>query len=690
MPLKAQQETGAGSLEGAVYRRVFQFSELFHFIYSIYAAAALISMPLFGGALYLMGRMTVHFSDRIRPPRSEELSGTEKITGSLVLVLLSLLLLYILMLTPGSYSLPHLWTMLLLAAALTLRNVITVRLLEKQLLEGSGNSRHFRTALLVQALLFLPVFVLLVLFSDIRTVLALSVGYAVGNIWEFHELWRDRERLRTWNRADREELDALRSVHSYRIFQNVAVAVSFAIQVTTTVMVAAFGITDREILYRLLTTFAVSLICAEAVELLMKRKKAREQDPITMMVTGLGLWLYSLILFYRNLPDPRLPAVYLNIALCTAGSTVCVRVLSYLEGKMRNAAAFAIGREAVSAYDWLLRSRMELSGFAGQTFSVALLAAIWIFGGPGTAGAGTDRLVRLRPLMLLPAVIPVSAALLMALRFPITARHLQKLERYLRMIRNGEENEALRRQLENVIVRKSLRRYGIRILIMVIRPWYRHRLIGRERVDTGDETPCVFVCNHGELYGPVVTALYMPFHYRPWVTSEMADRRVISDYIYRNTFSKVRWMPDGFARVFCTGLAGPVVAWIMRSMDCIPVYHGNTRQLMNTFRATVDAMEAGDNILVFPENSATSADGRFLREGVSEFFSGFAVIGQLYYKRTGKNCRFVPIYADKQRRVISFGHEARYDGEANPAEEKTRLSQVLRDEMLRMHEGKGD
>ena len=686
MPPKPQQEAASGNLEGAVYRQVFQFSNLYHFIYAICAAAALISMPLFGGALYLMGRMTAHFTDRIRPPRSEELSGTEKITGSLVLVFLSLLLLYILMLAPSPFSPPRLWTVLLLMAALSLRNVITVRLQEKQLLEGKGNGRYFRAALLMQVLLFLPFFVMLVLFSDIRTALVLSAGYAAGNVWEFYELWRDRERLRTWNRADREELDALRSVHSYRIFQNVFVAVSFAIQVTTTVMVAAFGISDREILYRLLTAFGVTLICAETVDLLMKRKKAREQDPITMMVTGLGLWLYSLILFYRNLPNPRLPEAYLNLALCTAGSTVCVRMLSYLEGNMRKAAAFAIGREAVSAYDWLLRSRMELSAFAGQTFSVALLAAVWIFGGPG---AGGDRLVRLRPLMLLPAAIPVSAALLMALRFPITSRHLRKLERYLRMMRNGEENEALRRQLENVIVQKSLRRYGIRILIMVLRPWYRHRLIGRENVDTGDETPCVFVCNHGELYGPFVTALYMPFHFRPWVTSEMADRRVISDYIYANTFSKVRWLPNGCARIFCSGLAGPVLAWIMRSMDCIPVYHGNTRQLMNTFRSTVEAMEAGDNILVFPENSATNADGRFLREGVSEFFSGFAVIGQLYYKRTGKNCRFVPIYADKQRRVISFGHEARYNGEANPAEEKERLSQVLRDEMLRMHESPG-
>ena len=50
----------------------------------------------------------------------------------------------------------------------------------------------------------------------------------------------------------------------------------------------------------------------------------------------------------------------------------------------------------------------------------------------------------------------------------------------------------------------------------------------------------------------------------------------------------------------------------MRQVDSIPVYHDNPRKLMLTFRETVSAMEAGDNILIFPENAATSEDGIFL------------------------------------------------------------------------------
>ena len=218
----------------------------------------------------------------------------------------------------------------------------------------------------------------------------------------------------------------------------------------------------------------------------------------------------------------------------------------------------------------------------------------------------------------------------------------------------------------------------------VLRPWYRHRVIGKENVVKDQDASCVFVCNHGEIYGPVVTSLYVPYYFRPWVTSEMCDPAIIADYIYTNTFSKKQWIPRRLRRPLCTRVAGPFLAWIMRSVDSIQVYHQNPRQLMTTFRNTVDAMEAGDDILVFPENGSAGNDGHFVREGVGEFFTGFATIGQLYHRRTGKNCQFIPIFADKRRRTIAFGKAVRYNGDNAPAGEKERICALLRGEMLRL------
>ena len=95
-------------------------------------------------------------------------------------------------------------------------------------------------------------------------------------------------------------------------------------------------------------------------------------------------------------------------------------------------------------------------------------------------------------------------------------------------------------------------------------------------------------------------------------------------------------------------------------------------------------MQAGDNILLFPENAETSADHRYVREGVSEFFTGFTMIGQMYYNKTGKCPLFVPLYANKRKRTITFGTPTRYDPDADANQEKERICNYLRGEMLRM------
>lgn len=219
-------------------------------------------------------------------------------------------------------------------------------------------------------------------------------------------------------------------------------------------------------------------------------------------------------------------------------------------------------------------------------------------------------------------------------------------------------------------------------LIRLLRFAYPHRVLGADAVQPGDREALVFVCNHGEIYGPVATVLYVPFSFRPWVTCEMTDGDVMSRYIYENNIARMKWLPNVLGKWLVDHIAVPFMTGVMRALRAIPVYHGDTRGLMRTFRETIGAMEAGDHILLFPENSATSKTGKFVREGASEFFTGFVTIGSLYYNRTGKCARFVPVYADKKRRIVQFGHSVVFNPEG--CDEKTRLCTELRAEMLRM------
>lgn len=235
---------------------------------------------------------------------------------------------------------------------------------------------------------------------------------------------------------------------------------------------------------------------------------------------------------------------------------------------------------------------------------------------------------------------------------------------------------------------ESKRGRGVQRLIAFLRPFYWHRVVGAEQVHAQGDDPCVFICNHGEIYGPVATVLYVPFDFRPWVTYEMTDAAVMGQYLYENNVKRIKWLPNAIGKWAVCKIAAPLMTWIMRSLRAIPVHHGNPRGLMQTFRETVNALEQGDDILLFPEDSATSETGKFVREGASAFFTGFVTIGSLYYNKTGKRVRFVPVYADKKKRTITFGTPVCYDPEGR--DEKTRLCDELRNEILRMAGMKDD
>lgn len=226
------------------------------------------------------------------------------------------------------------------------------------------------------------------------------------------------------------------------------------------------------------------------------------------------------------------------------------------------------------------------------------------------------------------------------------------------------------------------RSLGVRTIVALLRPFYRHKVIGADALELDADTPCIFVCNHGEIYGPVVTTLYFPFSYRPWVTNEILDRNAIVDRICNGALKYKPFINPRVDRFLVSRLAAPVMVRIMRGVNAIPVYQDDPRKLISTFRETAEAMKNGNNVLVFPEDSSTSPTGRYLREGVSEFFSGFVTIAQLYHHQAGRYPLFVPVYANRKKRTITFCRPIRYRPEYASAEGKTELCRALREEML--------
>ena len=49
----------------------------------------------------------------------------------------------------------------------------------------------------------------------------------------------------------------------------------------------------------------------------------------------------------------------------------------------------------------------------------------------------------------------------------------------------------------------------------------------------------------------------------------------------------------------CRKMLGPISVWAMGCLESIPVFRNKPRNLINTFRMSVEAMQAGDNLLIF-------------------------------------------------------------------------------------------
>ena len=352
---------------------------------------------------------------------------------------------------------------------------------------------------------------------------------------------------------------------------------------------------------------------------------------------------------------------------------------------MVQVAQFA-SRGETAGYAPLRAAQRQLALLLGEMLALAALTALCFIGGHELPRDMQQLAASFQPIMVLPALLTVLAALLSVLRFPLTNRWMDKLARFLRLKEEGGDNPALEKQLENVVVKPHRQPFGTRMLMAVLRPLFRHQLKGAENIVPDVNNPIVFLCNHGEIYGPVASMLCMPVPVRPWVISEMAvSKEEVSAYVYKYTIGPATWL--GPLRWPLARLLGPISIWGMNQLESIPVYRNKPRELMTTFRTSVEALQAGDNLLIFPENPDADRDHPgYEHGGMGELYRGFVMLAQVYYNRTGKRCRFLPMYAHKGLRTLSFGTEIVYDPDNEPMAERDRIVEEAHAQMTALAE----
>lgn len=278
-------------------------------------------------------------------------------------------------------------------------------------------------------------------------------------------------------------------------------------------------------------------------------------------------------------------------------------------------------------------------------------------------------------LLFFPAIFFV-ITLWFALMQPLNRHYMDLLDQYMQGIEDEDEKEMVRYNLQRRLVHSS-RRAWVRLLIILIRPFFRVKVKNKKEVNTKDG-PAIFIANHYEIYGPVVAFLRLPFFCRPWIISNMLDAELVEKQMTPGVEKSFKFLPKKIRKKIPKKF-GKIFMKILKESDPIPVYRNFLRDLMKTMNQSVEALMGGDNLLIFPENAKQYKEG-----DIDPFYTGFAHLGKMYYEKTGKCITFYPFYISKKHKTLTFGKGIQYQASQDAKEEKKRIATELYQEMLQL------
>ena len=672
--------------------RLIGLGGLFTYIYCMVASQAIVASPLFGAALFMCAQVTqVYFSTYAGTVRLQ-ISRGWRIWRTVLLAVLLLSVLSLVLIYPGQLSNENAWMLFGLVAAITVRDTLCRRLIRANV-QGRLRRRRFMADMALLHLL--PAAAVLWIFLRNlapHTAWLLLGGYGLCDLLTLYFQLLDRgDQVNRKQHPPQAEAAAelhttLKSANAFRVYDALSALIVIALDMSTVLCFSFMAVRMQDtMLIALLIATGVAFLSYITAELLLRsyqRRRTKPVDPTNLLLAGLFIWLYGLNSFRHAIsPQANAPDVniYFCLGLCSAGSTLCLTAVTWLEKSMRGVAHFAVGQDPVG-YDAMRDASRDMATLVGQMLTLGLLT-LMVFTHHGRTG---EKPV-VHPMLLFPALVLVVACIIFTFRFPLSANALHKVRRFLRLEEKGDRNEALRAQLEQVVLQPSRQPFATRVARWLLRHLYRHHLQNVESIHPNDANPIVFICNHGEIHGPLAAVSNIPVYIRPWVISEMVmDKKEVAEYVYKYTFSGLDWMPK-WLKWPVSRLTGRLSVACMRQIESIPVYRNQPKYLMKTFRASAVALETGDNLLIFPENpEANAEDPGYKSEGLLEFFEGFALLGQVYHLRTGKNCRFLPMYIHKGMRTITFGTEFSYDPDNTDTQKEIKR---ISDECYRqMHE----
>lgn len=186
------------------------------------------------------------------------------------------------------------------------------------------------------------------------------------------------------------------------------------------------------------------------------------------------------------------------------------------------------------------------------------------------------------------------------------------------------------------------------------------------------DEPVVIVGNHTQLHGPIACELYFPDNYYTWCAGQMMKLKEVPEYAYTDFWSqKPKYLRPLFKLV--SYIIPPLSVLIFNNARTIAVYKDN--RILSTFRESIAKLQGGKSVIIFPEH-----DKKY-NNIIYDFQDGFVDVARLYYKRTGKELSFVPLYIAPKLKKMYLGKPIKFSADVPIAEERRRVCNYLMQEI---------
>ena len=191
-------------------------------------------------------------------------------------------------------------------------------------------------------------------------------------------------------------------------------------------------------------------------------------------------------------------------------------------------------------------------------------------------------------------------------------------------------------------------------------------------VGAADEAaPKVFISHHQNMYGPVMSMMWLKEPVHIWVLSHFCNKKDCYKHFIDYTFSK-RFGWGRLRTIFVARLFSGSVSRLMMSAKAIPVFR-ESRKVMDTINKSIDLLMNNESLLIFPDIDYSNND-----PDMHDIYKGFLYLEKYYYRVTGKHLAFVPLYVSQKTKSLHLGDAIYFKDNIAFADERENVSESIK------------